>query len=129
MPLGAEFAKILQAARIDGRARPRLVTLLWLVGVIFGYQTIVWLSSFLLLVRATEQSSGLLPGQRASTQSEHYWGCVWGGKTGSICHFAFSLVLLWFGGSKIPRCWEKQHEKCHCHTPFCVPQMLVKTGT
>ena len=34
-----------------------------------------------------------------------------------------------FGGPKIPRCWEKQHEKCHCYTPFCVPQMLVKTRT
>ena len=56
MPLGAEFAKILQAVRIDGHPRPRLVrTLLWLVGVIFGYQTVVWLSSLLLLVRATEQ--------------------------------------------------------------------------
>ena len=22
---------------------------------------------------------------------------------------------------------KKQHEKCHCHTAFCVPQMLVKT--
>ena len=87
MPLGAEFAKILQVARIDGHPRPRLVrTLLWLVGVIFGYQTVVWLSSLLLLVRATEQSSGLLPGQRASVQSEHYWGCVcrlrWAGFTG-----------------------------------------------
>ena len=34
-----------------------------------------------------------------------------------------------FGGPKIPRCWEKQHEKCHCYASFCVPQMLVKTRT
>ena len=34
-----------------------------------------------------------------------------------------------FGGPKIPRCWERQHEKCHCRTPSCVPQMLVKTRT
>ena len=33
------------------------------------------------------------------------------------------------GGPKIPRCWEKQHQKCHCHTPFCVPQILAKTRT
>ena len=39
-----------------------------------------------------------------------------GGKTESICHFAFSL-----GGRKVARCREKQHEKCHCHTPFCAP--------
>ena len=29
-----------------------------------------------------------------------------------------------FGGHKIPRCREKQHEKCHCDTPCCAPQML-----
>ena len=56
-------------------------------------------------------------------------GDMWGGKEGSICHFAFSLVLQCLGGLKIARCWEKQHEKCHYHAPFCVPQMLVKTRT
>ena len=39
---------------------------------------------------------------------------LYGGKTGSICHFAFSLVLQRLGvpTPKIPRCWEKQHEEC-----------------
>ena len=50
-----------------------------------------------------------------------------GGKTGSICHFAFSLALQWFGCLKMSRCWETQHEKCHCHSPVCVPQMPIKT--
>ena len=27
----------------------------------------------------------------------------------------------------MPKCWEKQHEKRHCYTPFGVPQMLAKT--
>ena len=77
MPPGAGFAKILQASQIDGHPRPRLVrTLLWPVGVMFGYQTVVWLSSLLLLVRATEQNHALPPGQRASIQSEHWWVCV-----------------------------------------------------
>ena len=75
MPLGAGFAKNLQAAQIDGRPRPRLLrSLLWLVGVIFGYRTIDWLSSLLLLVTAAEQNPPLLPGQRANIQSEHYCG-------------------------------------------------------
>ena len=27
-----------------------------------------------------------------------------------------------FGGPKITKRWEKQYEKCHCHTPFlCAP--------
>ena len=37
------------------------------------------------------------------------------------------------GNLEIPvfreRCREKQHEECHCHTPFSVPQMAVKTRT
>ena len=46
MPLGAGFAKILLAAQINRRSRPRLLrSLLWPVGVIFGYRTVVWLSS------------------------------------------------------------------------------------
>ena len=62
-------------------------------------------------------------------QQQFYTPPLWGGKTGSICHFPFPLVLQCFGVPRIPRCWEKQHEKCHCHTPFCVPQMLVKIRT
>ena len=31
-----------------------------------------------------------------------------------------------FGGPKIPRCWEKLQERCHCHTPFSVPQNFQK---
>ena len=41
----------------------------------------------------------------------------------SFCVFPCFAV---FGVPKIPRCWGKQHGKCHCHTRFCVPQMLVK---
>ena len=44
----------------------------------------------------------------------------------SFCVFPCFAV---FGGPKISRDWEKQHKKCHCHTPFCVPQMLVKNRT
>ena len=51
-----------------------------------------------------------------------------GGKTGSICHFAFSFVFQCLG-PKISTCWEKQHEKCHCRTPFCVcPKCSQKLG-
>ena len=58
-PLAASRAKVVRA---------RL--LLWPVGV-------AWLSSLLLLVRATEQNPLMLPGQCASIQSEHMdWGCV-----------------------------------------------------
>ena len=42
----------------------------------------------------------------------------------SFCIFPCFTV---FRGLKIPR--EKKHEKCHCHSPFCGPQVLVKTRT
>ena len=52
-----------------------------------------------------------------------------GGKTGSMCCFAFSLFCSVWGSQDKPRCWEKQHEKCHhtdSHTHrFCAPQMLA----
>ena len=77
MPLGAGFAKILLAAQFDGSPRPRLLrSLLWPVGVIFDYWTVIWLSSLLLFVRAAEPNPPVLSGQRASIQSEHYWGRV-----------------------------------------------------
>ena len=74
MPLGAGFVKILLAAQFDGSPRPR--SLLWPVGVIFGYWAVIWLSSLLLFVRAAEPNPPVLSGQRASIQSEHYWGRV-----------------------------------------------------
>ena len=45
--------------------------------------------------------------------------------------FVILRVPLFYSiwGLKIPRRWEKQHEKCHCHTPSCVPQMLAKVRT
>ena len=46
---------------------------------------------------------------------------------GGVVILRFPLFFAVFGGPKTPRCWEAQHEKCHCDTPFCVPQMLVKT--
>ena len=52
-----------------------------------------------------------------------------GAKAGSICHFAFSLLLQYLGGPTIPRRCEKQHEKCDCHTPFVCPKCLLKTRT
>ena len=51
------------------------------------------------------------------------------GKQGSICHFAFSLVLQCLGVQRYPDAGKKQHEKFYRHIPFCVPQMLVKTRT
>ena len=36
-----------------------------------------------------------------------------------ILHFPLFAV---FGGPKIARRWAKQHEKCHCHAPVCVPK-------
>ena len=39
------------------------------------------------------------------------------------------FVILRFPCPKIPTCWDKQHERCYCHTSFCVPHMLAKTGT
>ena len=51
-----------------------------------------------------------------------------GVKQGQFVILRFPLFCsVW--GSKIPRCWEKQHEKCHCHTRIRVPQVLVKTRT
>ena len=55
-------------------------------------------------------------------------GASGGVKRGSICHFAFFLVLQCLGVSKYPDAG-KTVRKCHCHTPFCVPQKLVKTRT
>ena len=45
------------------------------------------------------------------------------------------VLGFWKGGGEVPvlLLWafavlgEKQHEKCHCHAPFCAPPMLVKT--
>ena len=48
-------------------------------------------------------------------------------KQGRFVIYVFSGFAV-FGGPEVPRCWEKQHEKCHCHTPFCVPHMLAKLG-
>ena len=51
---------------------------------------------------------------------------LWQGKAGSICHLTFPLFCsVW--GPKIPKCWDKQHATCHCHSPFWVPPKLVKT--
>ena len=41
-----------------------------------------------------------------------------GGVDLSFCVFPCFAV---FGGPKIPRCWKKLHESCHCHSPLCVP--------
>ena len=38
----------------------------------------------------------------------------------SYCVFPCFAVL---GGPGMPRCLEKQHEKCHCRTPFWVPKI------
>ena len=55
VPPGAGLAEILHVTQIDGRPMPRLLrSLLWLGWIDFGYRTVVWLSSLLLLVRATE---------------------------------------------------------------------------
>ena len=40
--------------------------------------------------------------------------------------FVFFFSLVW--GPKTPRCWEQQHDKRHCHSPFCVPQMPHMLG-
>ena len=52
-----------------------------------------------------------------------------GVQAGSICHFAFALVLQCLGVSRYRDAGQEQHEKCHCHTPCCVPQMPVKNRT
>ena len=52
--------------------------------------------------------------------------CGGGGKRVDLS-FCFFPGFVVFGGPKIPRCWEKQHEECRCHTLSCVPQVLVKT--
>ena len=74
---------------------------------------------------------------RFSVQKLGFWGMirllrrggVWEGKQGSICHFCVCLVLQYFGFQHIQMLGKKHHEKCHCHTPFRVPQILVKTRT
>ena len=43
---------------------------------------------------------------------------MWGGKRDRFVILRFPLVLQYWGGLKIPRCLEKQHEKCHRHTSF-----------
>ena len=57
-------------------------------------------------------------------------GRVWGGKTGSICHLAFSPLFDSIWGFHDAQMLGKQHEKCHCHTPFlCArPEVLAKLG-
>ena len=54
------------------------------------------------------------------------WNQV-GGQSRVDLSFCVVPCFAAFRGPKIARCWEKQHEKCHCQTPFCVLQMLVKT--
>ena len=48
------------------------------------------------------------------------------GKKGRSVILRFPCFLV-SGGLKVRSCREKQHEKCHCHTPSCVPQIIVKT--
>ena len=53
---------------------------------------------------------------------------LWGGKTGSICHFAFSIVLQYLAVPCYPDVG-KNSTKCVIVTPvFVHPQMLVKLG-
>ena len=45
-----------------------------------------------------------------------------GGQSRVNLSFGVFPCFAMFGGPKIPRCWEKQHEKCQCHTHFlCAP--------
>ena len=51
-----------------------------------------------------------------------YKGTLWGGgvKRGRLVIFEFPLFCSILG-FQATRYWEKQHEKCHCHSPFCMP--------
>ena len=51
------------------------------------------------------------------------------GKTGVDLSLCVLPCFAAFGDPDIPRCWGKQHNKCHRHTRFGVPQMLVKART
>ena len=46
-----------------------------------------------------------------------------GGKQGQFVILRFPLCCSAGGGANVPRYWERQHEECHCHVPFCAPQM------
>ena len=48
--------------------------LLWPVGLIFGYRTVAWLSSFLLLVRATEQKPCCFVASVPASSQSTFWG-------------------------------------------------------
>ena len=53
-----------------------------------------------------------------------------GGKTGSICHFALSLVLQCLGVLIYQDAGKNSTKNVALSHPFlCVPQMLVKTRT
>ena len=62
-------------------------------------------------------------------------GCLWQRnpcgrvKQGRVVILRFPLFYSIWRPSKIPKYSEKQHERCHCHTPFYVPHMLLKTRT
>ena len=58
--------------------------------------------------------------------SQHF-APVRGGGTGSIYRFCVSPRFTVVGGTRIPKSWEKWHEKCRCHTPYCAPQNAGKT--
>ena len=49
---------------------------------------------------------------------ENMWG---GGQNRVDLSFCVSPCFAVFGGPKVPRCLDKQHEKCHCRAPSCVP--------
>ena len=52
-----------------------------------------------------------------------------GGKTGSICHLAFSLVLQCLGVPSYPDTWKNSTKSVIVTPLFLRPNMVVKTGT
>ena len=52
----------------------------------------------------------------------------WGGKTGSICHFALPLFCSTWG-SQDTQMLGREHKISHSHTLFVCPEMLVRTKT
>ena len=54
------------------------------------------------------------------------WGFEWGGVRRVDLSFCVSLVLQYSGSQDTQMLGKKQHEKCHCHAPFCVPQSASK---
>ena len=75
-------------------------------------------------------SSEWLQASRQTAPLQSFQDVPCGGvKKGRFGILRFPLFCSVWGAQDTQILGEKKHEKCHCHTPFCAPQMPVETGT